>query len=194
MREDHAALPIALLYVAMLLTACAAQSSYDALQRQNQQPEAQSQQLQVEIDADDPLFPPGGYQLSPAAKAELTNNIVPKLIGVQNAKIGVYGYTDNTPVGPQLQQAGINNNLSLSLRRALEVMNFLISQGINPNVIFAKGFGDTHPVASNDTPQSRAQNNRVDIVVSGPGAGEGGGGAGDVIHIVVHHDYKPPKQ
>ena len=84
--------------------------------------------------------------------AELRNNIVPKLIGLQNAKVVVYGYTDNTPVGPALQQAGINDNLTLSSRRAGAVVTFLVSQGVNPNIISAKGFGETHPVASNDTP------------------------------------------
>ena len=36
--------------------------------------------------------------------------------------------------------------------------------------ILAKGFGDTHPVASNDTPDGRAQNRRIEIVMEGPGA------------------------
>jgi len=47
---------------------------------------------------------------------------------------------------------------------------YLTSQGVNPNVISAKGFGDTHPVASNDTPQGRAQNRRIELVLEGPGA------------------------
>ena len=48
------------------------------------------------------MFPEGGYQLSAAGKAELSSNIVPKLTGLQNAQVVVYGYTDNLPVGPQL--------------------------------------------------------------------------------------------
>ena len=113
---------------------------------------------------------PGGYQLSPGGKTELINNIVPKLTGLQNAKIVVYGYTDNEPVGPQLQRAGINDNLTLSSRRAGEVVTYLISQGVNANIISAKGFGDTHPVAPNDTPEGRAKNRRIVITVQGPGA------------------------
>jgi flagellar motor protein MotB len=50
------------------------------------------------------------------------------------------------------------------------VVTFLVSQGINPNILSAKGFGDTHPVASNDTPQGRAANRRIEITVQGPGA------------------------
>ena len=50
------------------------------------------------------------------------------------------------------------------------VVAYLESQGVNPNVISAKGFGDTHPVASNDTPDGRAKNRRIEIVLEGPGA------------------------
>jgi outer membrane protein OmpA-like peptidoglycan-associated protein len=49
-------------------------------------------------------------------------------------------------------------------------VTYLISQGIKPNVISAKGFGDTHPVVPNDTPANRAKNRRIVITVQGPGA------------------------
>ena len=165
---------------ALLLGACVSQSAYDQLQQQNQQLQAQNHQLQAQVaglqreasfvEATDLLFPSGSYQLSPAGKAELSNNISPKLTGLQDAKVVVYGYTDNAPIGPQLQRAGINDNLTLSSRRAGEVVTYLISQGVNPNIISAKGFGDTHPVAPNDTPADRAKNRRIVITVQGPGA------------------------
>ena len=165
---------------ALMLSACVWQSDYDKLQAQNQQLQAQNQQLQAQVaglqreasfvEAGDLLFPEGGYQLSAAGKAELSSKIVPKLTGLQNAKVVVYGYTDNLPVGPQLQRAGINDNLTLSSRRAGEVVTYLVSQGVNPNIISAKGFGDTHAVASNDTPDGRAKNRRIEIVMEGPGA------------------------
>jgi chemotaxis protein MotB len=158
---------------ALVLSACVSQSKYSELQAQNQQLQQQVTNLQREaqfVEAGDLLFSSGGYRLSPAGQAELSKNIVPKLIGLQNAKVVVYGYTDNTPVGPVLKQQGINDNLTLSSRRAGEVVSYLISQGVNPNIISAKGFGDTHPVASNDTPEGRAQNRRIVITVQGPGA------------------------
>ena len=164
----------------LMLSACVWQSDYDKLQAQNQQLQAQNQQLQAQVsglqreasfvEAGDLLFPEGGYQLSPGGRAELSNNIVPKLTGLQNAKVVVYGYTDNLPVGPPLQRAGINDNLTLSSRRAGDVVTYLVSQGVNPNIISAKGFGDTHPVAPNDTPADRAKNRRIVITVQGPGA------------------------
>jgi chemotaxis protein MotB len=46
-------------------------------------------------------------------------------------------------------------------------VSYLTSQGVDPNIISAKGFGDTHPVASNDTPQGRVQNRRIEIVMEG---------------------------
>ena len=165
---------------ALMLSACVSQSSYDALQAQNQQLQAQNQQLQAQVaglqreasfvEAGDLLFPEGGYQLSAAGKTELNNNIVPKLTGLQDAKVVVYGYTDNLPVGAPLQRAGINDNLTLSSRRAGDVVTYLVAQGVNPNIISAKGFGDTHPVAPNDTPTDRAKNRRIEITVQGPGA------------------------
>ena len=164
----------------LLLSACVSQSAYDELQAQRQQLEAQNQLLQGQlatvqaqssfVEAGDFLFPAGGYRLSAAGKAELANHVVPRLVGLPYAKIVVYGYTDNTPVGPELQRAGINDNLTLSSRRAGAVVTFLISQGIKPDVISAKGFGDTHPVAPNDTPANRAKNRRIVITVQGPGA------------------------
>ena len=171
---------IAAILVAALLSACVSQSAYDELQAQNQQLQAQNQQLQGQIatlqaqasfvEAGDLLFPPGGFELSAAGKTELANKIAPRLRGLPYAKVVVYGYTDNTPVGPELQRAGINDNLTLSSRRAGAVVTFLISQGVKPKIISAKGFGDTHPVAPSDTPANRAKNRRIVITVQGPGA------------------------
>ena len=82
----------------------------------------------------------------------------------------MYGFTDNLPVGSALQRAGITNNVDLSSRRADNVVSYFRSQGVNANILSAKGFGETHPVAPNDTVQGRAQNRRIEIVTTGPGA------------------------
>jgi chemotaxis protein MotB len=164
---------------ALLLGACVSQSTYDKQTAELQQARTQAaaeqsqiatmQQEQKWVVAGDMLFPEGGYQLSANGKQAL-NQYVPKLQGLQNAKVVVYGYTDNLPVGAPLQRAGIANNIDLSSRRADNVVAYLTSQGVNPNVISAKGFGDTHPVASNDTPDGRVKNRRIEIVLEGPGA------------------------
>jgi chemotaxis protein MotB len=164
----------------LALGACVSQSAYDQQAAELQQAQAQIQQLQAQlaqskaeqdfVEASDYLFPSGGFELSPAGQNELATNIAPKLRNLQNAKVVVYGYTDNTPVGPALQRQGIPNNQVLSSRRADNVVTFLKAQGVNPNVISSKGFGDTHPVAPNDTPENKAKNRRIVITVQGPGA------------------------
>jgi chemotaxis protein MotB len=173
MTIKRASAAIAVLLAALILSGCVSRQEYDAVVAENQQLKAQLAQSQAEqkfVEAGDYLFPSGGFQLSPAGQAELANNIAPKLRGLQNAKVVVYGYTDNTPVGPELQRQGIPDNLVLSTRRAATVVTFLVQQGVNPNIISAKGFGDTHPVAPNDTPQGRAANRRMEITIQGPGA------------------------
>ena len=73
--------------------------------------------------------------------------------------ISVEGYTDNT--------GKAESNLSLSQARATSVVNYLIQQGVKPEVVSAKGLGDANPIADNATGEGRAQNRRVEIVVSG---------------------------
>ena len=135
----------------LLLGACVSQSAYDKQTAELQQARAQAAAEQSQINkmqaeqkwvvAGDMLFPEGGYQLSPNGKQAL-NQYVPRLQTLQNAKVVVYGYTDNLAVGPALRQTGIANNIDLSSRRADNVVAYLESQGVNPNVISAKGFGE----------------------------------------------------
>jgi chemotaxis protein MotB len=164
---------------ALMLGACVSQSAYEKQGAELQQARAQAaaeqsqitkmQEEQKWVVAGDMLFPEGGYQLSANGKQALSQ-YVPKLQTLQNAKVVIYGYTDNLPVGPALQRAGIRDNIDLSSRRADDVVAYFRTQGVNPNIISAKGFGDTHAVASNDTSQGRAQNRRIEIVLEGPGA------------------------
>jgi chemotaxis protein MotB len=164
---------------ALMLTGCVSQAAYNEQAARLEEARAQAAAQQAEIAkmqaenkwvmAGDLLFPEGGYQLSPAGEAALSQYL-PQLRSLQNTKVVVYGYTDNEPVGPALQSAGIANNIDLSTRRAANVVAYLRSQGVNPNILSAKGFGETHPVAPNNTPQGRAQNRRIEIVLEGPGA------------------------
>jgi chemotaxis protein MotB len=170
-----AAVPLA----ALVLAACVSQSAYDEQASQLEQAqgrvaaqEAEIAKMQAEnkwVMAGDLLFPEGGYELSAAGQAALSR-YAPQLRSVRNVKIVVYGFTDNAPVGSALQRSGIADNLDLSSRRAATVAAYLRSQGVDPNALSAKGFGETHPVAPNDTAQGRAQNRRIEIVLEGPGA------------------------
>ena len=117
-----AAVPVA----ALVLAACVPQSAYNEQAKQLEEAQAQVAAGQAEIAkmqaenrwvmAGDLLFPEGGYQLSAAGQAALSQ-FAPQLSSVQNAKVVVYGFTDNVPVGPVLQRAGIADNLDLSCCR-----------------------------------------------------------------------------
>jgi chemotaxis protein MotB len=165
------------------LSACVSQSSYDALQAQYQQVQQQNAALSNQVAADkaqicrlqgairytvnsDLLFPSGGYQMSERGK-QIISGFAAKLAPTQQNKILVSGYTDNAPIGPALQRQGITSNQDLSQRRADDVMQYLLSQGVKPDLISAQGFGDSNPVAPNDTAQGRAQNRRVELSLAG---------------------------
>jgi len=169
----------------LLLSACVWKSDYDALQAQYEQAQQQNAALSQQVAADktqicrlqgaikytvnsDLLFPSGGWEMSDRGK-QIIAGFAAKLAPTQQNKILVSGYTDNAPIGRALERQGITSNEILSQKRAENVMAFLISQGVKPDLISAQGFGDTNPIASNDTPQGRAQNRRVELSLAGSG-------------------------
>jgi chemotaxis protein MotB len=175
---------------AALLVGCVSQQKYEASQQRNAELEAQYQQLNdtmgSEIAAhelhisrmqdairvslnEDLLFPSGGSEMSDNAKASIAK-VAAVLAPHQKNKINVNGYTDTTPIGPELAKQGITTNLILSQKRADNVMRFMISQGVKPDLVSAHGFGEASPVASNDTPEGRAQNRRVELTIASPGS------------------------
>src|SRR5215467_527013 len=171
------------LMVSALLSACVSQSTYDQLQAQYQQLQQQNAALSNQVAADkaqicrlqgsirytvnsDLLFPSGGYQMSDRGK-QIIAGFAKKLAPTQQNKILVSGHTDNAPIGPALQRQGITSNEILSQKRAENVMEFLLSQGVKSDLISAQGFGESNPVASNDTAQGRAQNRRVELSLAG---------------------------
>ena len=166
-----------------LLAACVSQSKYDDLQAQYKQLQQQNSALTSQVAADnaqicrlqgaikytvnsDLLFPSGGYQMSERGK-QIIAGFAAKLAPTQQNKILVSGFTDNAPIGPALARQGITSNQILSQKRAENVMEFLLSQGVKPDLIAAQGFGEGNPVASNDTAQGRAQNRRVELSLAG---------------------------
>lgn len=72
--------------------------------------------------------------------------------------VDVYGFTDST--------GSASYNQGLSQRRAASVASYLGSQGIDPRRFAVIGYGASQPVASNATPEGRAQNRRVEIQIS----------------------------
>jgi len=115
----------------------------------------------------DYLYPSGGWALPP--DAPLLNKMVPTLSKLQNTNIVVTGFTDNTPIGAGLKQQGVTSNKELSYNRAVAVVDYLASKGVKRSLLSAQGFGEENPVASNDTPEGRAKNRRVEITLRGDG-------------------------
>jgi chemotaxis protein MotB len=170
-------------FTAMLvLTGCVTQRKYDALEARYQQlnrtmsSEIAANQMQITRLQDaikvtvnsELLFPSGEWEM-PVQAQQTIAKITPILAPMQQTRIMVNGYTDNVPIGPGLTRQGITSNQMLSQRRADNVMQFMISQGVKPSLVSAQGFGEADPVASNDTPQGRAQNRRVELTVAGSG-------------------------
>jgi chemotaxis protein MotB len=162
----------------VLLNGCVAETKYNVLEQEYQQLQSALSADQAQIVllegklkvtmVDQVLFPEGGFKLNSQAKAVL-DKLVPTLSGLQQTKIIVDGYTDNVPIGPGLKREGISSNLDLSSRRADVVVEYLVNQGVNQNLISAQGFGESNPVASNDTPDGRSQNRRIEVTLVGPG-------------------------
>jgi len=190
----HRRLAVAsLLISAVTLAGCVVpKSDYEDLQTQNQQLQGQvqqlqtqNQQLQQQVSAQsaqicrlqsaikytvnsDLLFPSGKYQMS-AQGQQIIGRLASQLAPFQQNKLVVNGYTDNAPIGASLRRQGIDSNQVLSEKRADNVMQYLISQGVKEDMISAKGFGEQDPVASNDTAQGRAQNRRVELTLANSG-------------------------
>ena len=117
----------------------------------------------------DLLFPSGSWEMSKQGQ-EIIAKLAPRLVPFQRSKLLVNGYTDNAPVGRALQRKGVTSNAVLSQKRAEAVMQYLITQGVKPDMIAARGLGEADPLASNATAQGRAQNRRVEVTVAEPTA------------------------
>ena len=114
----------------------------------------------------DLLFPPGSWEMSAEGKDTIAK-MAAKLAPTQENRLVVNGYTDNSPIGPALEQQGVTSNEILSQKRAEAVKQFLISQGVDPNLITAVGHGDADPIATNESAKGRSQNRRVELTLGG---------------------------
>jgi outer membrane protein OmpA-like peptidoglycan-associated protein len=110
----------------------------------------------------DVLFDTAKYTLKPEAREKLAK-VSGILLAYPDLKVQVEGYTDN--VGSEAY------NQTLSQQRADAVRDYLVSQGVQPGNVTSTGYGLTNPVADNSTAAGRAQNRRVNLVVSGSAIG-----------------------
>ncbi|KAB7732445.1 sodium-translocating pyrophosphatase [Rudanella paleaurantiibacter] len=109
------------------------------------------------FDFDRLTFETGSATLKPESQEQL-KNIAEILKAFPNVNIKLGGYTDNT--------GNANSNLKLSGDRAASVKGELVKLGIDGGRLESEGYGQEHPVASNDTEEGRAQNRRISVRVT----------------------------
>jgi chemotaxis protein MotB len=106
------------------------------------------------------LFDPGKTDLKPEGKDALTQ-VTSVLKSLANRNFQVAGHTDNIPI----KSAKFRSNWDLSTARAVEVVNFMITAGMEPKRLSAAGYAAESPVAPNDTSENKAKNRRIEITL-----------------------------
>ena len=110
------------------------------------------------VNMSDVLFDTAKYTLRPGAREKLAK-VAGIVLSHPGLKIEVEGHTDSV--------GGDEYNMKLSEDRANAVRLYLVSEGLNPDNLSARGFGKSVPVADNATAAGRQANRRVELVVSG---------------------------
>lgn len=111
--------------------------------------------LQLNIPGD-VLFATNQYQIQPSFYNTL-NNVAHTMNQYPQTVVHVYGYTDSV--------GDAQYNQGLSERRANAAAQYLASQGVNSQRMVVRGYGESHPRASNNTESGRRQNRRVEIFI-----------------------------
>lgn len=107
------------------------------------------------------LFVPGGASLLPASSV-LIDGVAAEIARAYPGQIvGVEGHTDSDSL-----RGGAAADQQLSIARAMAVYQHLLSRGsLSSTQLFVVGHGGNHPVVSNATPQGKARNNRIELVI-----------------------------
>jgi len=108
------------------------------------------------------FFDSGSAAVKPEALPSLDR--IASILAVRSCQLRIEGHTDTVPI----HTVHMASNWELSTARATELVRLLIVRdGFAPERLSAAGYAEYHPIASNSTPQGRAQNRRVDIVILG---------------------------
>jgi outer membrane protein OmpA-like peptidoglycan-associated protein len=113
--------------------------------------------IHLTLKEDSVLFDTGKASLTAKAKANL-DKLLPVFNEYSDTNIEIFGYTDSTG-SPEF-------NLTLSQKRAESVKNYLISKGLVASRFKTTGLGIEQPIATNDTPEGRSQNRRVEFAIT----------------------------
>jgi len=116
------------------------------------------------------LFPSGKSNIT-SDGLEVLERVGNVLKNTQNKIIRVEGHTDNVPITRRLKKQ-FPTNWELSTARAVNVVRFLQEQvGIDAQRLQIIGMSEYHPIASNETPEGRSQNRRIEIALLPEGTG-----------------------
>lgn len=114
----------------------------------------------VVVLATDILFASGSASLSKDGKAAVVE-VGQVLASIPKRSFQVEGHTDNVPIA----SAQYPSNWELASGRAINVLKAMVEAGMPPERISAASFGDTRPVASNESKETKAQNRRIEIII-----------------------------
>jgi chemotaxis protein MotB len=109
------------------------------------------------------LFDSGEAILKPEGKAVL-DEVAKVLSNYPNRQIQVIGHTDNVPIRFNPNNP-FKSNWELSAGRAIAAVRYLVEKGVDPRRLGGMAFGEFHPIADNSTPEGRAKNRRIALVV-----------------------------
>jgi len=106
------------------------------------------------------FFDSGSASMKSSAMPALDR--IASILAVRTCRLRIEGHTDNIPI----HTAQMASNWELSTARSTELVRLLIQRyRFSPERLSAAGYAEYHPIASNQTPQGRAQNRRVDVVI-----------------------------
>lgn len=109
------------------------------------------------------MFDSGRAELKPEGQ-EMMRQLATVLQRVPDRQVMIVGHTDNVPI--RHSRHLYPTNWELSTARATAAVRFLTDEtGVDPARLSAAGYGEHHPIADNSTPEGRARNRRIDIVV-----------------------------
>ena len=110
--------------------------------------------------AENILFDSGRADLKSEGQEALTE-VANVLQSIAGRDFQIAGHTDDVPI----KSRRFPSNWHLATARAVTVTEFLAEKGVDRNRLSAAGYADTQPVTPNDTPEGRAQNRRIEIVL-----------------------------
>jgi chemotaxis protein MotB len=121
-------------------------------------------QNMLSVDVAEQIFFDSGRAVLKSSGKEVLKTVGEALKSYDKKIIRVAGYTDNVPIAKSMQNV-YPTNWELSVARATNVVRYLQEVGVPPERMVASGRGEYGPIASNDTPEGRQKNRRIEIML-----------------------------